>query len=335
MTAVFLAAGCASKGSNKSFDVNSVPIGGITESKIPLKVRYQNKIDATFSEYYYDQNTFWTTGGGLEYSLSIDFESLGVRALESIFTNVVTQNSDDLDLLIVGTLKASDLHIHDELGRKSTSPETLEIKFRVFEVKTNNLIDEVSKELFLAQRFKRKYKFFTDRVEAGIPVIYNDLAEKMQGSRATYLAAAKQATTNACSTEKDQLTELFANFKIKKYSSSCEKYTDGLQIAESFNDMYQRCENLDKGTNKRVQFKKVSLSLEQLKDEHCAPRELLVTSDVIKEIQALLNGKGLDAGKVDGAFGEKTRKAIINYQNIVGMPTDGEITQELLDRLKQ
>jgi membrane-bound lytic murein transglycosylase B len=54
-----------------------------------------------------------------------------------------------------------------------------------------------------------------------------------------------------------------------------------------------------------------------------------------EEVQALLNARGLDAGKVDGVLGLKTRKAARGFQKEIGWPQDGFITKALLDELRR
>lgn len=54
-----------------------------------------------------------------------------------------------------------------------------------------------------------------------------------------------------------------------------------------------------------------------------------------EEVQALLNARGLDAGKVDGVLGLKTRKAARGFQKEIGWPQDGFINKALLDELRK
>jgi peptidoglycan hydrolase-like protein with peptidoglycan-binding domain len=55
----------------------------------------------------------------------------------------------------------------------------------------------------------------------------------------------------------------------------------------------------------------------------------------ILEIQSLLSYLGYDVGRVDGIFGPKTARSIIEFQDEVGLPSDGEPTPELLYTLKE
>jgi len=50
--------------------------------------------------------------------------------------------------------------------------------------------------------------------------------------------------------------------------------------------------------------------------------------------QALLSERGYDAGPADGALGERTRQAVIQYQSEAGMAATGEITPDLIARLE-
>jgi membrane-bound lytic murein transglycosylase B len=54
----------------------------------------------------------------------------------------------------------------------------------------------------------------------------------------------------------------------------------------------------------------------------------------IRELQALLNGRGFDAGPADGMLGSKTRAAVRAYQQSAGIPPDGYATKPLIERLR-
>lgn len=58
------------------------------------------------------------------------------------------------------------------------------------------------------------------------------------------------------------------------------------------------------------------------------------TQSEVREAQRLLNGLGYDAGPVDGAFGKRTRSAIISFQQDEGLPVDGAISAALLTSLR-
>jgi TPR repeat protein len=51
-------------------------------------------------------------------------------------------------------------------------------------------------------------------------------------------------------------------------------------------------------------------------------------------LQHALNRRGFDAGPVDGIAGARTRAAIERYQRAEGLPADGQVTQDLLERLR-
>ncbi|MBB4063922.1 peptidoglycan-binding protein [Gellertiella hungarica] len=53
----------------------------------------------------------------------------------------------------------------------------------------------------------------------------------------------------------------------------------------------------------------------------------------IRNIQAILNNNGFDAGKPDGELGARTISAIKAFQKSVGMPEDGKITDRLVKEL--
>lgn len=53
----------------------------------------------------------------------------------------------------------------------------------------------------------------------------------------------------------------------------------------------------------------------------------------IRNIQAILNQNGYDAGKADGSMGEKTRTAIASYQKSNGMKPTGEVDEALVKSL--
>lgn len=54
----------------------------------------------------------------------------------------------------------------------------------------------------------------------------------------------------------------------------------------------------------------------------------------VKELQRLLEKRGLDVGKVDGTLGAKSRAAVRKLQLELGMPADGWPTAELLKNLR-
>ena len=51
-------------------------------------------------------------------------------------------------------------------------------------------------------------------------------------------------------------------------------------------------------------------------------------------VQHALNRRGFDAGPVDGIAGARTRAAIERYQRENGIPVDGQVTRDLLERLR-
>ena len=67
----------------------------------------------------------------------------------------------------------------------------------------------------------------------------------------------------------------------------------------------------------------------------CVFTTFAASTDVIKEIQQLLNDSGYDCGTPDGAAGAKTIGAIAQYQEDHGMDITGEATEELLALLKE
>lgn len=54
----------------------------------------------------------------------------------------------------------------------------------------------------------------------------------------------------------------------------------------------------------------------------------------LKRIQTLLRKWGLATGPADGFLGEKTRRAIRNYQDLKGLPVTGEPSDELLEHIE-
>ncbi|WP_181409799.1 peptidoglycan-binding protein [Martelella alba] len=56
--------------------------------------------------------------------------------------------------------------------------------------------------------------------------------------------------------------------------------------------------------------------------------------NVVSQVQSLLNQAGFDAGPVDGLMGAKTAAAVMAYQRSLDLPANGDVTPELLDRLK-
>jgi hypothetical protein len=56
-------------------------------------------------------------------------------------------------------------------------------------------------------------------------------------------------------------------------------------------------------------------------------------SRMVQEIQSQLNARGYDAGPADGRLGQRTRSAIVRYQQDHGLSSDGLATGDLLDSL--
>ncbi|MFT4181441.1 MAG: peptidoglycan-binding protein, partial [Rhizobium sp.] len=53
----------------------------------------------------------------------------------------------------------------------------------------------------------------------------------------------------------------------------------------------------------------------------------------IRNIQAILNNNGFDAGAPDGTMGEKTVAALKSFQKSVGLPQDGRVTDKVVKEL--
>ena len=53
----------------------------------------------------------------------------------------------------------------------------------------------------------------------------------------------------------------------------------------------------------------------------------------IRNIQAILNKNGFDAGAPDGAMGDKTVAALKSFQKSVGLPSDGRVTDQVVKEL--
>jgi membrane-bound lytic murein transglycosylase B len=69
---------------------------------------------------------------------------------------------------------------------------------------------------------------------------------------------------------------------------------------------------------------------------HDWPRdERVLTLDERTELQQLLTRRGFDVGNPDGLLGPRTRIAIRNYQQSVGLVPDGFASSMVLDRLRQ
>lgn len=66
-----------------------------------------------------------------------------------------------------------------------------------------------------------------------------------------------------------------------------------------------------------------------------AEEERPLTRSEVIELQTLLNSQGIDSGSPDGILGSGTRAAVRDYQEKVGLPTDGYANFELLEGLRQ
>jgi peptidoglycan hydrolase-like protein with peptidoglycan-binding domain len=65
------------------------------------------------------------------------------------------------------------------------------------------------------------------------------------------------------------------------------------------------------------------------------PDETGLTQAERRELQALLNRRGFDAGTPDGVIGRGTEAAIRGYQEARGLTVDGQASQPLLRALRQ
>jgi len=54
--------------------------------------------------------------------------------------------------------------------------------------------------------------------------------------------------------------------------------------------------------------------------------------NLVKQVQVGLREKGFDPGPIDGIYGRKTSRAIMNYQHWRGIPVTGVVSTELLNR---
>ena len=61
-----------------------------------------------------------------------------------------------------------------------------------------------------------------------------------------------------------------------------------------------------------------------------SPEEM---QQAVRNIQAILNDNGFDAGPVDGIMGDKTREAIIAFQRQHGLTPTGEVDQAFVRKL--
>lgn len=57
--------------------------------------------------------------------------------------------------------------------------------------------------------------------------------------------------------------------------------------------------------------------------------------DAIIEVQRLLSAAGYDTGPADGELGPRTQNAIVRYQATRGLRVDGQVSQQLLENLRE
>jgi surface antigen len=69
--------------------------------------------------------------------------------------------------------------------------------------------------------------------------------------------------------------------------------------------------------------------------EHKDAAETKPTRETILAAQKLLAGLGYEPGPVDGLDGPKTRAAVRKYQADAGLPTDGQVTEALIEGLSE
>ena len=65
-----------------------------------------------------------------------------------------------------------------------------------------------------------------------------------------------------------------------------------------------------------------------------APAPAALTAAELSEVQGLLRRLSLDPGEASGELTEATRQAIRSYQEMAGLPADGEATPALLNELR-
>ena len=63
--------------------------------------------------------------------------------------------------------------------------------------------------------------------------------------------------------------------------------------------------------------------------------ELVLTSDIITNVQSVLQDFALDPGNVDGRIGRKTVEAIKQFQALRNLPQTGELSIELIETLER
>jgi len=54
--------------------------------------------------------------------------------------------------------------------------------------------------------------------------------------------------------------------------------------------------------------------------------------NLVKQVQVGLREKGFDPGPIDGIYGRKTSRAIMDYQSWRGIPVTGVVSTDLLKR---
>jgi len=75
--------------------------------------------------------------------------------------------------------------------------------------------------------------------------------------------------------------------------------------------------------------------LKPYKKQEPAKKIIKSRKDFIKEIQSKLALLGYKPGPADGVMGKKTQRAIKAFQQKVGIPVDGKISEELILRVKE
>jgi TPR repeat protein len=75
--------------------------------------------------------------------------------------------------------------------------------------------------------------------------------------------------------------------------------------------------------------------LKPYKTRQSVKKTIKSPEDIIKEVQSGLAALGYKPGPADGVMGKKTQRAIKTFQQKVGIPVDGKISQELLLRITE
>lgn len=180
--------------------------------------------------------------------------------------------------------------------------------------------------LSLMKRVIRDVKVDTD--DRQIPMVTNDLTDEI------YLKLGEGGTGNALLLQQEQaLFDAASDLNsLRAWNIFLERYPNGLmrEMALAAQEALQ-AKQIAAGAGVGV----ADLGPQAVEQDTAQDIEtrLGLSSQDNRKVQAALNDLGYNAGPVDGVMGSRTRRAIANYQQALGIPSTGVVSQGTAEAL--